>query len=89
MSLIGKTTASRAGLSLLSTVGLPQLVADDPAKYVEIAAQLAKDRLRLIELRGSLRQRMEASPLMDAAKFARNVEQAYRWMWQRWCKNPK
>jgi len=29
---------------------------------------------------------MEASPLMDARAFARNIETAYRTMWRRWCK---
>jgi len=32
-----------------------------------------------------LRPRMGASPLMDAPRFARNIEAAYRTMWQRWC----
>jgi predicted O-linked N-acetylglucosamine transferase (SPINDLY family) len=28
---------------------------------------------------------MEASPLMDASRFARDIEAAYRTMWQHWC----
>jgi predicted O-linked N-acetylglucosamine transferase (SPINDLY family) len=28
---------------------------------------------------------MEASPLMDAQKFARNIEAAYRQIWHTWC----
>jgi predicted O-linked N-acetylglucosamine transferase (SPINDLY family) len=28
---------------------------------------------------------MRASPLMDAPRFARGIEAAYREMWQRWC----
>jgi hypothetical protein len=28
---------------------------------------------------------MEKSPLMDAKRFAREVEAAYRHAWQRWC----
>jgi predicted O-linked N-acetylglucosamine transferase (SPINDLY family) len=88
VSLTGKTSAGRAGLGILSTIGLPELVANDPNQFVEIAVGLARDRSRLIEWRKNLRRRMESSPLMDAARFARNVESAYRWMWQRWCGNP-
>jgi predicted O-linked N-acetylglucosamine transferase (SPINDLY family) len=28
---------------------------------------------------------MQASPLMDGAAFARDIEAAYRQMWRQWC----
>jgi len=61
------------------------LIAATPEQFVQIAAGLANDLPRLTELRGTLRQRMEQSPLMDAPRFARNIEAAYRTMWQQWC----
>src|SRR5271170_337320 len=85
ISLEGKTAVGRAGKSLLSNVGLPELIADTPEEYVQIAVKLAGDLPRLSELRKTLRGRMEASPLMDAKRFARNIEAAYREMWRRWC----
>lgn len=54
-------------------------------EYVQIAVNLANDLPRLTELRASLRQRMQSSPLMDAPRFARNMEAAYRTMWRKWC----
>jgi len=85
LTLPGEVPASRAGLSLLSTVGLREFVASSEEDYVRIAVELAGDLPRLAELRATLRARMQASPLMDAPRFARNVEAAYRSMWRAWC----
>jgi predicted O-linked N-acetylglucosamine transferase (SPINDLY family) len=87
VSLAGKTHISRVGVSLLHNVGLPELIAQSPEKYVQIAADLAGDLPRLAELRRTMRDRMKASPLMDAPRFARNIESAYRQMWRNWCES--
>jgi protein O-GlcNAc transferase len=84
VTLSGQTAAGRGGRSILSNVGLTELIAQTPEEYVAIAVKLASDLPRLAELHRTLRQRMEASPLMDAPSFARNVEAAYRVMWRRW-----
>ncbi len=85
VSLAGDTAVSRAGVSLLSNVGLPELVADCPDEYVDKAAVLAGDLSRLAEIRAKLRSRMRQSPLMDAKRFARGMESVYREMWREWC----
>jgi predicted O-linked N-acetylglucosamine transferase (SPINDLY family) len=85
VSLAGQTAVGRGGVSILSNVGLPELVAQTPEQYVRIAVELAQDLSRLSELRATLRDRMQASPLMNAPRFTRNVEAAYREMWRRWC----
>ena len=85
VSLHGLTAVSRAGLSQCSNLSLMELVTADREDYVRIAVELANDLPKLIELRATLRQRMKQSPLMDTARFARNVETAYRTMWQIWC----
>jgi predicted O-linked N-acetylglucosamine transferase (SPINDLY family) len=85
VSLAGEHPVSRAGLSQMSNLGLPELVTSSPDEYVRIAVQLARDIPRLAELRRTLRSRMRASPLMDAPSFTRNIESAYRRMWQDWC----
>ena len=81
----GKTPASRMGASVLTNAGLPHLIAADSQSYVRIAVDLAADLPRLAEFRTAQRQRMRDSPLMDAEQFARDVEAAYRQMWQKWC----
>ena len=47
----------RGGASILSNVGLPELIAQTPEQYVELALELAADLDRLSELRAELRQR--------------------------------
>jgi protein O-GlcNAc transferase len=84
LTLPGEMPASRAGLSLLSSVGLAELAAYSEEGYVKMAVEVAGNLPRLAELRATLRSRMQASPLMDAPRFARNVEAAYRSMWERW-----
>jgi len=85
VTLIGQTVVGRAGLSQLTNLGLPELIAKTPEKYVEIVANLAADLPRLSELRAGLRERMRQSPLMDGPRFAWHVEAAYRQIWRRWC----
>jgi hypothetical protein len=49
------------------------------------AVGLAQDQQRLAQLRSQLRQQMQSSPLCDADSFTRQVESAYRMMWQNRC----
>jgi predicted O-linked N-acetylglucosamine transferase (SPINDLY family) len=84
ISLAGETAVSRAGSSILSNAGLPELAASEPEKYIRIAADLARDLPRLKGVRESLRRQLEDSRLMEAAAFARDVEHAFRQMWVHW-----
>jgi protein O-GlcNAc transferase len=81
VTLAGNRHISRVGVSILNNIGLPELIAKTSDEYVEIAAKLANDRQGLAEMRATIRQRMLASPLMDAVKMTRNIETAYQQMW--------
>lgn len=83
--LEGDSYASRFGGSTLLGVGLGDLIAHSTDEYVELAVNLACDRERLAELRRTLRERMRQSLLVDAPRFAGQVEAAYRDMWRTWC----
>jgi predicted O-linked N-acetylglucosamine transferase (SPINDLY family) len=85
VSLAGQTGVGRGGLSILSNVGLPELVARSVDDYVRIAADLAGDLARVADLRATMTARLQSSPLADTARFARHIENAYRQMWQHWC----
>lgn len=85
VTLIGETVVGRAGFSQLSNLGLTELIATTDEQYVQVARELASDLGRLKTLRQSLRGKMQSSPLMDAPRFARAIEAAYREMWAGWC----
>jgi predicted O-linked N-acetylglucosamine transferase (SPINDLY family) len=81
VTLRGQTAIARGGVSILTNAGLPELIVDSPDQYVQIAVDLARDLPPLINLRSNLREKMRTSPLMDASRFARDMEAAYRQMW--------
>jgi len=83
----GQTAVGRAAASALHNLGLGELIVPTAEEYVQIAVQLANQLPRLNELRSTLRRRMEQSPLMDAPRFARNLEAVYRQTWRKWCGN--
>jgi protein O-GlcNAc transferase len=85
VTLVGRTVLGRAGLSQLFNLGLTELAAETAEGYVRMVSELAGDLPRLAKLRSTLRQRMEDSPLMDAPRFDRHIEDAYRMMWRTWC----
>jgi predicted O-linked N-acetylglucosamine transferase (SPINDLY family) len=83
--LVGQTHVARVDLSLLTSVGLPQLAASDADAFVHAVKELVRDRIALAKLRCELRERMKQSPLTDGVRLARQVESAYRAMWQTYC----
>lgn len=89
VTLVGNTVVGRAGLSQLTNIALTDLIAHTPEDFLRIATSLAADLPRLQSLRQSLRPRMEASPLMDAARFASHFGAACRALWTAWCRQRK
>jgi predicted O-linked N-acetylglucosamine transferase (SPINDLY family) len=85
VTLVGETIVGRAGLSLASNLQLLDWVAPEPTQYVDIATRFAADPVRLGELRAELRRRLQRSALMDAPRFTRSLEDAYRAAWRRFC----
>ena len=85
VTLVGTAYHSRVGVSLLSNIGLPELVAKTSDQYISIAVNLANDLSRLQSLRERLRDMMKDSPVCDAKRFTTNLEICYRQMWGKWC----
>jgi len=85
LTLAGASSISRSSASLLQTLGLAGWIARTPAEFIGLARRHAGDLQQLARLRGELRDRMAGSPLMDAPRFTRNLESAYRDMWRAHC----
>ena len=81
VTTLGDRHAARVSASLLHAAGFPEWVANDADAFVRIATQLATDRSRLASLRGSMRSRLAASPLLDASGYAMRFHAALRQCW--------
>lgn len=81
----GGRPCARSGASLLAAVGLADWVAATADEYVALAANWARNPAELSALKAGLRARMQQSPLMDEADFARAWLAVVRSAWQHWC----
>ena len=86
VTLAGDRMVSRWGASILTKVGLADLVAKSSEQYVDDAVRLASDHARLSELRRTLRDTLGRSALCDGPRAARHFERALRAVWRRWCR---
>jgi predicted O-linked N-acetylglucosamine transferase (SPINDLY family) len=88
VTLSGDRYMARMGASLLAEVGLEEFVARTADDYVAVATRAARAPERLATLRGAMRDRLSASPLLDGGGFVRALEAAYRAIWRAWCRDP-
>jgi protein O-GlcNAc transferase len=82
ITLKGTHFASRMSASILTAVGLPELIAYSIEEYETIAVQTASNHDKFVRLRQRLSKNRLTEPLFDTPRLARNLEQAYGRMWQ-------
>jgi len=80
----GNTFAGRVAASLLTAVGLVDLITKSLEEYEHAALALARDPQRLIALRRTLKDERQTCALFDLPKLTGNIEAAYVRMWQTW-----
>ena len=85
ITLEGDTPVSRGGVGILGRLSLDEFVAQSEERYIAIATRMAVDTNYLATLRRSLRGRIAASIFSDPATVTRDLESAYRRIWQNWC----
>lgn len=82
ISLAGYSHVSRVGASILTAVGVPELIVTNCDQYIARAVELANDPIRIARYRQTLRPLMQSSALMNATGFASDLELAFRRMLQ-------
>ncbi len=70
ISLIGEAFFERLSASIMANSNVGDLATTDPDEFVRIAAALAGDRARRLEMRQNLREWMKAGPLGQTEQFA-------------------
>ena len=74
---MGKGFAGRVSASLLTAVGLQELITENVEDYIRLAIELAENPKRLVQIRTNLAQAKTSSPLFNSVQFTRGLEQAY------------
>jgi predicted O-linked N-acetylglucosamine transferase (SPINDLY family) len=79
----GTAFPGRVAASLLSAIGLPELVTENLGGFEAKAVALATNRDELTALRARLGENRTTMPLFDTARYCRNMEAAYQTMWEK------
>jgi protein O-GlcNAc transferase len=79
----GATFAGRVASSLLTAIGLPELVTDSLADYEALALRLAQVPDALAAVRAKLEHNRRTYPLFDTARSTRHLESAFDILWDR------
>ncbi|MBA3505319.1 MAG: tetratricopeptide repeat protein [Betaproteobacteria bacterium] len=83
LTCMGTTFAGRVAASLLHAIGLPELITHSLGEYESLALQLARDSVKLREVRERLERNRKTWPLFQTDRFRRHIEAAYVEMWKR------
>jgi len=85
----GTAFPGRVAASVLLAAGLPELVTENAADFEALAIRLANDPHALKALRDKLKANKAGCALFDTDRFRKNIESAYRTMWERWLAGEK
>lgn len=83
LTQVGEAFPARVAASLLTSLGLDELIAHSPEQYEELAVALAADPGRLGTVRRKLNDSVATSPLFDPAEITRHIERLYQRMCER------
>jgi predicted O-linked N-acetylglucosamine transferase (SPINDLY family) len=81
---IGKGFSARVAASLLTAVGLPELITETEQDYEALILHLATNPERLAQIRQKLSDNRLSTPLFDTELFTKNLEDGYQQTYQRY-----
>ena len=84
VSIEGHSALSRSGACLLKCIGLPELIAANPAEYVQKVVAATQDLPRLAGWRTVLRSRFGPKESFGII-CTQEIETAFREIWKVWC----
>jgi predicted O-linked N-acetylglucosamine transferase (SPINDLY family) len=80
VTCLGEGFPGRVAASLLTAIGLPELITDNAADYESLALALATDAPRLAALKAKIAANRKTTALFDTARFTKNIEAAFEKM---------
>jgi protein O-GlcNAc transferase len=83
LTRIGEAFAGRVAASLLTAVGLPELIVSTADAYKDRAVELATSPGKLAKIKHKLASNRRSVPLFDTRLFTRHIEAGYAAMYQR------
>jgi protein O-GlcNAc transferase len=83
LTCVGKAFVGRVAGSILTSIGLPDLITYSLEEYEAKALQLARNPAELKALRERLVQARQSAPLFDISRYTRDMESAYQAMFDR------
>ncbi len=83
LTRLGNAFAARIAASVLTSAGLPELIARDRNEYERVAIELATQPARLAQIRQRVVAARSGSALFDTPRFARSLESLYERMYAR------
>jgi predicted O-linked N-acetylglucosamine transferase (SPINDLY family) len=79
---VGQQFAARNTYTFMKNVGVEEGIAWTDEEYVEWGVRLGKDPALRQQIAWKLRQSRQTSPLWNGKQFTREMEKAYKQMWQ-------
>jgi protein O-GlcNAc transferase len=70
----GRQFAARVAASLLTAVGLPELITESEEDYERLILELAANPEKLIAIKETLKANLQTEPLFDTHRYARQFE---------------